>query len=69
MNPIENVWGDMVKCLDGEKVKTKEDLLEKVRAVWEHFRVGRPEYWRKLAFSMVNRLNAVIAADGAWTKY
>lgn len=68
MNPIENVWGDMVKDLEGSAATTKEELFEKVSSIWERYR-GRPNYWRKLAYSMVKRLDLVREAQGYWTKY
>ena len=68
MNPIENVWGYMVKDLEGSAATTKEELFEKVSSIWERYR-GRPNYWRKLAYSMVKRLDLVREAQGYWTKY
>jgi len=69
MNPIENVWGDMVKCFEGRRARNRDEVFEMALALWEHFKIGRPEYWSKLARSMVNRLQLVIEAEGYWTKY
>lgn len=68
MNPIENVWGDMVKDLEGCVATTQDELFEKINGIWEAYKM-RPDYWKKLARSMVNRLQLVREAQGYWTKY
>ena len=63
MNPIENVWGDIVKL--------QESCVERNRfnnAGW-NILGQRPDYWKKMFDSMSNWLMAVIEAEGQWTKY
>lgn len=68
LNPIENHWGNMVKDLEYFRPKSADEVFEKARSCWDSFR-ERHEYWRKLAFSMSNRLQLVIESNGYWTKY
>ena len=48
----------MVKNLEGSAATTKEKLFEKVNNIWERYR-GRPNYWRKLAYSMVKKRKVI----------
>lgn len=68
VNPIENVWGDIVKDSEFFRPRSADEVFDKANAIWEGYK-GRPTYWRKLANSMVNRLQMVIENDGYWTKY
>jgi len=68
MNPIENVWGDMVKDSEFFRPRTDDEVFEKVLSIWEGYR-GNHNYWRKLALSMINRLRLVIENEGNWTRY
>lgn len=69
LNPIENVWSDMVKLLNGHSINTADKLFDEVLAIWEHFREVRGDYFRTLVHSLPRRLAAVIQAEGKWTKY
>ena len=44
MNPIENVWGDMVKDLDGKAAASKEELFENVNRIWDGYKNGSTTY-------------------------
>ena len=33
MNPIENVWGDMVRDLEGRSTRSVEEIFEKVNHI------------------------------------
>ncbi len=68
MNPIENVWGDMVQEMESFRPTTADEVFQRASATWEGFK-QRPEYWRKLSSSMNRRLERVIEAQGYWTKY
>ena len=68
MNPIENVWGDMVCKLKSKQATTQDELGADVSAIWD--RLGDKErYWQRLACSMPKRLQMVIEAEGNWNKY
>lgn len=69
MNPIENVWGDMVRDLDGRSARNADDIFEKVNFIWENYKNANGGYFSNLSKSMVTRLRMVIEADGYWTKY
>ena len=62
MNPIENVWGNMVQEMESYKVESAEEVFERASAVWEGFKQS-PEYWRKLASSMSRRLALFVMHD------
>ena len=68
MNPIENVWADMVYEMDAQNVKNKEELWEKIEDLWELF-ANRASYWKTLSNSIHGRLQMVADVNGAWTKY
>jgi len=68
LNPIENVWGDIVKDMEFFRSRHQDEVFAKVKAIWDGY-ARRPEYWRKLAHSMPSRLQCVIEANGRWTKY
>lgn len=68
MNPIENVWGDIVKDLEYFRPNSADEVWEKVLGIWDSYR-EKHNYWRKLALSMRSRLQLVIEANGYWTKY
>ena len=57
----------MIKCFEGRRAR--DEVIEMALALWEHFKIGRPEYWSKLARSMVIRLQLVIEGEGYWTNY
>lgn len=69
LNPIENVWGDMVKDLNARNVANRWALFERVEDIWESYRIDRAEYWDKLAVSMTRRIPLVIENEGLWTGY
>jgi DDE superfamily endonuclease len=68
LNPIENVWGDIVKDSEFFRPRTSDEVFERARSIWNGYS-GNPNYWRKLAYSMVTRLRHVIDNNGGWTKY
>ena len=62
LNPIENIWGLMVRELDPTLVN-QETLWLKVVDAWEML-VPRHALWYKLSISMPDRI-----ANGGWSKY
>ena len=68
LNPIENIWGDIVKESECYRPRTADEVFDKARGIWDGFG-ARPTYWQKLAYSIINRLRLVRENDGFWTKY
>lgn len=66
-NPIENLWAHMVRDW-GVEEKTKDAVRRKAIDVWEGVR-RNPDICSRLVDSTPDRLRAVIAADGGWTRY
>ena len=69
MNPIENVWGDMVRDLDGGSARIADEIFERVNNIWENYKNGNGEYFSNMSKSMVTQLRMVIEAGGCWMKY
>jgi hypothetical protein len=67
MNPIENVWVEMVRDMDSQHA-TANELWHSVNNIWGNLS-RRPNYWCILINSMAKRLAMVIDVDGDWTKY
>lgn len=68
LNVIENVWGLMARRINKQnlQVHNNEQLLQIAQTAWEEI----PEnYVINLIRSMPERINAVIEAEGALTKY
>jgi len=68
LNPIENIWGDIIKDMEFFRSRNQDEVFDKVKSIWDGY-ARRPQYWRKLAHSMPTRLQRVIQANGRWTKY
>ena len=51
LNPIENVWGDMVKDCEFFQPRNDDEVFERVNNVWEGYR-RNASYWRKLALHL-----------------
>ena len=71
LNPIENLWAEMVKKWNSEKAKTKENLISHAFEVWEFLRNKEDEkkLCENLVKSMNDRLSKVINSNGSYTKY
>ncbi|KAF0308453.1 Transposable element Tcb1 transposase [Amphibalanus amphitrite] len=66
---VQNVWGIMTQQLTPRLngvALTEEQLWEEVQAAWQ---AVTPTLCRRLADSMVERLEEVVANDGNWTRY
>ena len=68
LNPIENLWSEMVREMEATHVQNQNELWDIVSANWNRLK-QRNQYWRTLSNSMANRLRLVRDADGNWTKY
>lgn len=66
INPIENLWHELKKQLEGKKCKNKEELWRSVQQAWYSIPI---ETCRNLVTSMPRRLEAVIKNSGYSTKY
>lgn len=67
-NPIENIWGTMVNSWEPGMERTREQLMNHTREVWDMYR-ARPALVRSHTANMPRRLQAVIERDGGWTGY
>ncbi|GBP00212.1 Transposable element Tc3 transposase [Eumeta japonica] len=67
LNPIENLWGQIILNWDPSDIRNIENLRETVMTSWEHFR-GRDLCWNMVR-GMKNRLRDVLDANGGYTKY
>ncbi|KAK3875814.1 hypothetical protein Pcinc_019334 [Petrolisthes cinctipes] len=65
LNPIENVWAQIVNAWEPENERTRAHLLQPTKDMWERF--GQNIY--NIVSSAPDRLQAVIEADGHWTAY
>ena len=68
LNPIENIWAWMKRKLlvDYGTPETEEELIANVREIWTNI---PPEMADRYCGSYERRLQAVIEADGGYTKY
>lgn len=68
LNPIENVWGHMVRSVypNGRVYETKVDLIAAIRRAWDQL---PPAYLVCLLESMNRRCVEVLARDGRCTGY
>jgi len=66
LNPIENLWSILDMKVKDRSPKNKKQFFEVLQVAWQSL---EPELLTKLADSMPNRIEAVIAAKGYSTKY
>jgi transposase len=75
LNPIENLWNILKQRIHiqypylaslPKTIEAKQQLIQAAVAVWEEL---EPEILKKLVITMPERLQAVIDADGWYTKY
>ena len=66
LNPIENLWADMVKRLDSKQANAKEQLEASVTQAWAETSV---DFCNKLTRSMPHRIAQVIERAGAYSDY
>ena len=68
LNPIENLWSEMVRDMNWQHVRNSNELWSDVWDIWNNF-APKQSYWRTLANSMPSRLEMVTDLRGEWTKY
>ncbi len=66
LNPIENLWGIVKRKMRNKRPKNADDLKATVKETWASI---PPQQCHKLITSMPRRIEAVIKAKGAPTKY
>ncbi len=70
LNPIENVWAELQKILNGKlrcrTISTKDDLLELIRISWKEIPATTIN---NCILSMNQRVQEVIRAKGKQTRY
>jgi DNA-binding MarR family transcriptional regulator len=68
LNPIENMWGLMVKKLQGSRLifANREEFLNAITDAWQSL---PQDYYRNLCLFMPSRLRKILEVNGAMTKY
>ena len=66
LNPIENLWSELKKCVRKTGATNLTDLYEFSQEEWKKIPV---EYCERLVDSYPARLAGVIKAEGGATKY
>ncbi len=66
LNPIENIWGIVKRKMRNKRPKNADELKATVNETWDSI---PPQQCNKLITSMPRRIEAVIKAKGAPTKY
>ncbi len=66
LNPIENLWGIVKRKMRNKRPKNADDLKATVKETWASI---PPQQCHKLITSMPRRIEVVIKAKGAPTKY
>ncbi len=66
LNPIENLWGIVKRKMRNKRSKNADELKATVKETWTSI---PPQQCHKLITSMPRRIEAVIKAKGAPTKY
>lgn len=67
LNPIENLWGQMVLNWDTSEVKSKQKLDEEVNRSWELLR--NSSLCSNMVMSMNSRLRQIIDSEGHPLRY
>ena len=68
LNPIENVWGYIMKEWHHQNARTAKAVEDHALAAWECLRRS-PNLIAKLVDRMLRRIQAVRDAGGLYTKY
>lgn len=66
LNPIENCWGYVKNQLRGKDLGNRDNLFKEVLQIWNQIPF---DFLLKLIDSMPRRIEAVIRAQGGYTKY
>nr|ACO51862.1 Transposable element Tc1 transposase [Aquarana catesbeiana] len=66
LNPIENMWGIVKRKMRDTRPNNEDELRATIKAAWASI---TPQQCHRLIASMPQRIDAVIHAKGALTKY
>ncbi len=66
LNPIENLWGIVKRKMRDTRPNNADDLMAAIKETWASI---PPQQCHKLITSIPHRIEAVIKAKGAPTKY
>lgn len=68
MNPVENVWGELVRRIEKKKtgVRNRDELWDDILQAFHEL---PDEYFDRLIASMPKRVALVATKHGGWTKY
>lgn len=69
LNPIENLWGQMVLNWDVSEVRTADNLRSCVVDTWERMRGDPRDMCYNMVSGMRGRLDEVLNANGGPTRY
>ena len=67
MNPIENLWGIMIRKLRDYTFNNKQQLMASILRIWRL--EITPEMCMNLVTSMPSRIKVLKQACGGYTKY
>jgi hypothetical protein len=67
MNPIENLWGLMIQNWNPTDIRNIQNLKDHVFELWDYYRGNN--FCENCVLSMPDRLQAVIDADGSYTRF
>lgn len=68
LNPIENIWANIVNSWTAQHEWMSNQLMYHTNAEWEAYRKNQDVLYTIIA-SVPNRLQDVIANGGGWTHY
>jgi hypothetical protein len=68
INPIENVWAEMVRSMDTQHIPNAHGLWNEVSNIWDQLN-QRQTYWQYLVNSMGQRLALIKELNGNWSKF
>lgn len=67
-NPIENMWAEMAKMIDGAICVNQNELWRQIWNAWTVLK-DRQDYFRNLVASMPSRFQKAVEKRGGWTGY
>ena len=57
LNPIENIWGFMKRCLrDIRKPTNKESLIDEIRIFWNFWSVAKPKLFARNTYTTLKKV-------------
>ena len=68
LNPIENVWANIVNAWEPAEERTSQQLMHHMRNEWEVLRRTPQVIYNHVA-SVPERLRCVVEQNGGWSRY